>query len=421
MHSRSSPPDTFSTPLPAANVQAAAAEDLVKSMVKEGRHVVLWSSDRHLLWDCALSLQTCWLELLPHGGVAHFSGGQRLALLSHINQNIALVGVQPAMQTPSESSALMEICIVDHAELLSTSDLQLLLGLAQHLPGLGLRWVLLCHDLPGQSCAATAMLNTPPVPKNWLGWHLTPETSPAAHAPPQPEPHRPSKPRQGNAWVWLGVMGFLGLVAWFAWDQSGRPDATDFARLVQQKAPTNTPTQAPAMTPPVSPSALPTVTPPPSPTETPLTAPTLDTPVQAAAATAPTNEAAPSTSPVDSVKNEPSKAGPPAPEDRLKLPEIAVRGARWLAQQTPEFFVLEHGTFDTAAQAQSLIRSRQELSNARVIMVKPGQNNAGKFRVITGPFRSAERAQNFKIRENLPPQVAVRTVSSVLNETATSP
>jgi hypothetical protein len=97
------------------------------------------------------------------------------------------------------------------------------------------------------------------------------------------------------------------------------------------------------------------------------------------------------------------------------IPDVALRGVRWLAQQSPEFFVLEHGAFQTAAQAQSLIRTRDELANARVLMRKsavPG----GRFLVITGPFRSQERAQNYKVRENLPPQIQVRRVSDVLQE-----
>ena len=118
----------------------------------------------------------------------------------------------------------------------------------------------------------------------------------------------------------------------------------------------------------------------------------------------------------------------PAPEQQAAapavistvVPDVALRGARWLAQQTPDFYVLEHGTFDTAAQAQSLIRTREELTNARVIMVKHPPNE-GKFRVISGPFRSSERAQNYKARQNLPPQIPVRSVSSVLYETITSP
>jgi hypothetical protein len=88
---------------------------------------------------------------------------------------------------------------------------------------------------------------------------------------------------------------------------------------------------------------------------------------------------------------------------------------RWLALQTPEFFVLEHGAFQTAAQAQSLIRSKDELVNARVLMLKTA-NPVGRFVVITGPFRSQERAQNYKARENLPPQIQVRRVSDVLED-----
>jgi hypothetical protein len=105
-----------------------------------------------------------------------------------------------------------------------------------------------------------------------------------------------------------------------------------------------------------------------------------------------------------------------APADNnADIPDVALRGVRWLAQQSPEFFVLEHGAFQTAAQAQSLIRTRDELANARVLMRKstaPG----GRFVVITGPFRSLDRAQNYKVRENLPPQIQIRKVSDVLQE-----
>jgi hypothetical protein len=108
---------------------------------------------------------------------------------------------------------------------------------------------------------------------------------------------------------------------------------------------------------------------------------------------------------------------PAAADTRNDVPEIALRGLQWLTLQSPEFFVVEHGAFPTAAQAQSLIRSKDELVNARVLMRKntaPG----GRFLVITGPFRSLERAQNYKVRENLPPQIQIRKVSDVLQETA---
>ena len=87
----------------------------------------------------------------------------------------------------------------------------------------------------------------------------------------------------------------------------------------------------------------------------------------------------------------------------------------WLALQSPEFCVLEHGAFPTAAQAQSLIQTQNELANARVLM-RNSASPVGRFVVITGPFRSQERAQNYKVRENLPPQIQVRRVSDVLAE-----
>jgi hypothetical protein len=99
------------------------------------------------------------------------------------------------------------------------------------------------------------------------------------------------------------------------------------------------------------------------------------------------------------------------------IPDVALRGVRWLGQLSPDSYVLVHGAFQTTAQAQSLIRSRAELANARMIMRK-NSTPGGQFLVITGPFRSQERAQNYKVREKLSPQIQVRRVSDVLLESA---
>ena len=99
----------------------------------------------------------------------------------------------------------------------------------------------------------------------------------------------------------------------------------------------------------------------------------------------------------------------------MALPSAKPNSLARLAQQSPDFYVLEHGAFKTAAQAQSLIKTRTELANARVLMLKTAAAG-GRFLVITGPFRSQERAQNYKVRENLPPQIPVRQVSDVLQD-----
>ncbi len=79
--------------------------------------------------------------------------------------------------------------------------------------------------------------------------------------------------------------------------------------------------------------------------------------------------------------------------------------------------MLEHGRFQNAPQAQSLIRARAELRNARVIMLSPSEAKENRFAIITGPFQSEGRAQNYKVRENLPAQVRVLSVSRVLQNT----
>ena len=155
-----------------------------------------------------------------------------------------------------------------------------------------------------------------------------------------------------------------------------------------------------------------------------LAASSPESPLPSASASQPIDPAAASTTPTQSTSAVPATAAaqPTArttassPADPIaEVPDVALRGVRWLAQQSPDFYVLEHGAFKTAAQAQSLIKTRTELANARVLMRKTAAEG-GRFLVITGPFRSQERAQNYKVRENLPPQIPVRQVSEVLQE-----
>jgi hypothetical protein len=80
-------------------------------------------------------------------------------------------------------------------------------------------------------------------------------------------------------------------------------------------------------------------------------------------------------------------------------------------------FVLERGVFDSVQQAQRLIKAQDELATARIIMLRPGPSGTARFVVVTGPFRSLERAQNFRFRLQLTGQAPIEQVGLLLEKT----
>lgn len=411
---------------------ADALEGLGQVVLKDDQNLIIWSQDSVTLARAAQSLQDFWQGEAPAVVLEHFTGDQRLALLSHINQGIAELGLTLAMQMPSSASMPRQIALITNAQHLPASDVQMLQDLTRHLPGLRWRWVLLCHEQPGeQKSAALASMNPAQPHPQWMA-EPAPWEKPAPVAPeedvepvvmakpaetaaiaedtieasPTTMPQGPTSPalnQPAKRLVWLGLAAMLVLAAWGTWLHFGVPRSVP-SMAAEQPASAAAPSSDAA-------SAA-------------AAAPALAAPVPSASDSQPTDPAAASSvtslaaERVASTAVAEPAALPPvsAPADNsADVPDVALRGVRWLAQQSPEFFVLDHGTFQTAAQAQSLIRSRDELANARVLMRKstaPG----GRFWVITGPFRSLERAQNYKARENLPPQVQVRSVSEVLQE-----
>lgn len=424
----------------------------------------------------AQTLQAFWRKEAPAVALEHFTGDQRLALLSHVNQGIAELGLTQAMQAPSTPGLPRQIAIVTNAEHLPASDVQMLQDLTRHLPGLRWRWVLLGLEQPGRpNSTALASMNPAQLHPHWTAEPApaapaapaappapvasadpiepffapaepaaptepavpTAAAEPVVHAKPaetvalaldpilaaptavthaptsHPHPTKPSTGQPAKRLAWLGLAAVLVLAAWGTWLHFEASNSAP-ALAAERPAPAAPRATEAAPTPDAAAAVTPALEAPPLPSASePMTIdPTAANPApgQAAERVASAPAAEPAALP--------PAAQPPvsAPaENNIELPDVALRGVRWLAQQSPDFFVLEHGTFQTVAQAQSLIRSRDQLTNARVLMRKstaPG----GRFLVITGPFRSQERAQNYKVREKLPPQIQVRKVSEVLQE-----
>ena len=413
--SHANPPASSQPREPASELEA-----LGLAVLKDDQKLVIWRQDSEAMWRAAHALQSLWHTAAPAVAVEHFTGQQRLAWLGHINQSIAQLGLTQAMQTPSPASLPRQISIVTHAEHLSASDVYMLENLTRHLRGLRWRWVLIGLDPSGGQSSA-AMASTPPseTTPRWMA-ELAPAAPtrpdhPAAPAAPSAlaEPRTlasipltteaaasPASTQPSKRLAWLSLAVLLGLGAW--------------GTALHFSDPNSVPSWADKRTAAVTPAAAAAAA-----------APSIEAPPLRSASALQPNESAASNTPPSQTKDRVASAVPAEPaampqapaaaDDHIDVPEIALRGVRWLTLQSPEFFVVEHGVFQTASQAQSLIHSKDELVNARVLMRKTA-NPGGRFVVITGPFRSQERAQNYKDRQSLAPQTQVRRVSDVLED-----
>lgn len=392
---RSDPTDNPSRQPGLQAEQAAILAELAKAVLHNGQNLMIWETTAPQAASAGAALLAWWQALAPHVRISHFSGQHAEQWLGHINQDLAQRQLQAAAQAHPARLAADEICFLHDAEHLKADHLQLLQQLSRHIPGGSMRWVLLfkqaAHQPAWRPPAITPWLEHP---QHWLNWdmNMPPATTSAPAAPiaaAGPSPAKRSQPVK----IWLA--GFLCLAALAGWVLHIQPP-------VRQEAP---PAQPPAV-----PAAA-------------------ATPRQADSA--PSEAAKPPNLAERQVQNSPpawNEVATPiaAPQSSLPEPierplsEGVNRGHRWLKGLSPEHFLLEHGSFDNELQAQTLMRSQPELVNARVIMVKTQDPQKPQYLVVTGPFRTEDRAQNFKARQNLPSPIRIRTVAGVVQQLQSS-
>lgn len=97
-----------------------------------------------------------------------------------------------------------------------------------------------------------------------------------------------------------------------------------------------------------------------------------------------------------------AESSAPVSEDPRKNkspPGIAQTNAQWLLSLPTDSFVVEHGTFNTWAQAQNFQTKHKALSTAYIIAVRKTPNAENwQFSVVTGHFRSEDRAKRYVSR-----------------------
>jgi hypothetical protein len=111
-----------------------------------------------------------------------------------------------------------------------------------------------------------------------------------------------------------------------------------------------------------------------------------------------------------------------APEVKVitELPEAAIQGRLWLKSLPAEAYVLEHENFTSDKEARAFIKNKEWLVNARITPVFTEGKDEARFAVVTGPFRSVERAKNTITRLKLPTNVTITSVRMATTQAASN-
>ena len=99
-----------------------------------------------------------------------------------------------------------------------------------------------------------------------------------------------------------------------------------------------------------------------------------------------------------------------------ELPEGAVQGRLWLKGLPEDSYVLQHGTFASLRQARTAMNEKDWLVNARVVPVFRDGKDEAEFALVTGPFRTKDRAQNTMARLKLSGSVSVESSANLYRQ-----
>jgi hypothetical protein len=433
--------------------------DLAHALVHQRQSLLISRDGGTALHALSERLQWACQALAPAARILHFSARQPAAWLGHINEGLALQGLDQAMQ-PRHDLLPQDIWFVHDAQALAYDEWLLVLRLNRHFPGWPLRWVLLLDSTQPLSAHEGALQEA-----NAQGWRTSGnhrlwdklaqspetqspdpvmETAPASASEPDIETRATSHPDHGSEHVskqagtlavsaadpsamlpepssttlpletttstqpgpvattrlrqslglWtLGLLGLLAIGAWVV--HQSPPQGRDLTGPLASSE--STTAAEPSATPAVA--TVPTGTVPQN-TDTQALSPALP------------GASTPGTEPAVT-SNAPETSAPP----ESTVPEVARRDLLWLTTLPKDSFVLERGVFDSVQQAQRLIKAQDELATARIIMLRPGPSGTARFVVVTGPFRSLERAQNFRFRLQLTGQAPIEQVGLLLEKT----
>ncbi len=448
----------------------------LEAIEQDGKSVILHGISPGLLDHYSQILVQRLRKRLPDTPTEIFFPTHTEALIARFNDLLEDVSVDAATQNQGPQ-APHKLWIVHDASALPEHELKLLLRLLQHLPGARVSAVLV---LNGQ---AAALRNLDPQGRRLMRWEIEPptqaqidqmveearqagrefaaleliarlQTAPPAQSRETPRPPlTPSAPaalgalgaatpgpasadaappaaparRSGGRTLTFVVAGVLlvlsaGVASWL------HPEVVQ--GLIGSVARTPAvPAAAPASEP--APSASNAASSPAieAASAAASTAPEASAATEAASAPViPASQAQPAASAPSAAASAPATAGAPAPVQAAsapkvisELPDAAQNGLQWLRKLEADTWVIEHGRHPTAQAARKQISADKLLANARIVpMMQPGVDTA-QFLVVTGPFRSMDRARTYMARNELGKSAALHDVNTLKTLTPPGP
>lgn len=417
-------------------------DSCITALAKEGKSVVIYSRSNELLDYYGASFLRRLKNELSTSKVEVFMPTDTEAMLQRFNQLLSDLSLDIATK-PRIGQAPDKIWVVHDATALGAHELELLARLIQQFPGSGVSAVLMfaaetapsdvltrqsrqfvswALEMPtaeqklstiqqarkqGNEEAAVLFFNRlakRPANTDTPSVRAVESAAAAAKSDKPRKPASPPKKKTGNGILWvLIVMSMLtlsvGVAAWLhpevankVWDQGMH------ALGLAPEAP------KPAETPEPAPSAKDEAAVPKDEANNPMPVPGANEPAKLPAPAAPT---------------EPVAAAPVVPETVpekviTELPEAALQGRAWLKGLPEDSFVIEHQSFATLREAQAAIKGKEWLANARIVPLFANGKDEARFALVTGPYRSKDRAKNTITRLGLSNDVAIKAAPSAL-------
>lgn len=438
-------------------------ESCLKALSQDSKSVVIFSQSSELLDYYGAAFVRRVKQRLANSQVEIFMPRDTESMLDRFNQLLNTLSLDVATASRS-GTAPDKVWVVYDANALGAHELQLMTRLVQQFPGAGVSIVLMFSsqttqnddvtrpnkqfvswglDLPTSEQKLSAIQEARKNGQEELAQQFFNKLAKAAHqkatasstrdavsAPRRPSSSASQKaaPKKKGKKIWPWLLGIVGLLAislllalWLnpeVWPKVISQVEDTYYQVTGQKNPKRVEPVEEVITETATPkdeagNLMPTAA-----SEVDKSATNAATPANASGSEAspPASAPASATSPVQSA---PELASPPAKEvaqEKLitELPELAASGRQWLKKLPDDSFVLEHKTFSRIKDAQAFINGKDYLVNARIVPVFNEGRSEARFVVVTGFFRSKERAKNTIARLGLPADVVITPVTMAL-------
>ena len=441
-------------------------ESCLTALAQDSKSVVIYSQSSELLDYYGAAFVRRVKQKLTHSQVEIFMPRDTEAMLERFNKLLNTLSLDIATASRMGTSP-DKVWVVYDANALGAHELQLLTRLIQQFPGSGVCIVLMFSsettqnddvtrpnkqfvswglDLPTSEQKLTAIQQARKNGQEELATQffakLTKAASKKTPAPSTVEavaaPRRPAskaetqKKKSTHIWAWLLGLGGLLLISmlmalWLnpdVWPKVISQFEDTYYQVTGQKNPKAIEPKEEIITETAGPKDEAGQPMPPASSEGEKSASTGAGADAAAAPAMPTAPVAAAVSPAPEPTPAPAPPSPPAPvakepeEDRIitELPGVAVSGRQWLRKLPDDSFVLVHKTFRRVKDAQTFIKGKDYLVNARIAPVYQDGKDEARFAVITGHFRSKERASNTISRLGLPAEVAVVPTATAVSQ-----